>query len=134
MNWGIEGSMVKKIPENAATRAQSEEDEYRAEKRHFSGSVPRSMEVFASSVGTSVGASRRGSEAADKKGMPLCGGQKTVRKTKGLDFGDSIGRELQSLYDDLVAQPVPDRFVNLLNQLEKNMVSSGRNSAPGERE
>jgi hypothetical protein len=58
-----------------------------------------------------------------------------VRKRRGLDFGDAIGKELQTLYDDLVAQPVPDRFLNLLNQLEKNMVSSGlSDSAPGERE
>lgn len=51
------------------------------------------------------------------------------------DFGDAIGKELQSLYDDLVAQPIPDRFLNLLNQLEKNVVSSGLSvGAPGERE
>ncbi len=54
---------------------------------------------------------------------------------RNVDFGDAIGKELQNLYDDLVAQPVPDRFLNLLNQLEKNMVSSGVSSgAPRERE
>ena len=54
---------------------------------------------------------------------------------RNVDFGDAIGKELQNLYDDLVAQPVPDRFLNLLNQLEKNVISSGMsNGAPGERE
>jgi hypothetical protein len=52
-----------------------------------------------------------------------------------MDYGDAIGKELQNLYDDVVAQPVPDRFLNLLNQLEKNMLSSGLSiGAPGERE
>ena len=37
---------------------------------------------------------------------------------------DSIGKELRNLYDDVVAQPVPDRFLKLLNQLETNVLSS----------
>ena len=52
-----------------------------------------------------------------------------------MDFGDVIGKELQNLYDDVVAQPVPDRFLSLLNQLEKNALSTGSPSrAPRERE
>ena len=31
---------------------------------------------------------------------------------------ERIGDNLRSLYDDLVQQPVPDRFVELLNRLE----------------
>jgi Zn-dependent M16 (insulinase) family peptidase len=30
-----------------------------------------------------------------------------------------IGDQLRAMYDDLVQQPVPDRFKNLLEQLEK---------------
>ena len=30
---------------------------------------------------------------------------------------EHIGRQLRSLYDDILAQPVPDRFVDLLAQL-----------------
>jgi Anti-sigma factor NepR len=30
-----------------------------------------------------------------------------------------IGRQLRDMYDDVVAQGVPDRFVELLNRLEK---------------
>ena len=56
-------------------------------------------------------------------------------KERGVDFGDVIGKELQNLYDDVVAQPVPDRFLSLLNQLEKSALSTGSPSrAPRERE
>lgn len=129
--------MVKNIPENAVTRAPSDEEQRRADMRRFSGRVPRGMEAFAAGLGASFGSSRRANakEAIDADSPPPCGPKRSVRKTNGVDFGDAIGKELQSLYDDLVAQPVPDRFLNLLNQLEKNMVSSGvSSSAPGERE
>jgi len=132
--------MVKRNPENAATRAKSDEDQFRVDSRHFSGPIPRSMEVFAAGLGSSVGASRRanGHDGLESGSASLCTSHKTEKsdkKPKGVDFGDAIGKELQNIYDDLVAQPVPDRFLNLLNQLEKNMISSGvSNSAPGERE
>lgn len=29
-----------------------------------------------------------------------------------------IGRQLRSIYDSVVSQPVPDRFLELLNQLD----------------
>lgn len=57
------------------------------------------------------------------------------RRPGGVDFGDAIGKELQNLYDDVVAQPVPDRFLSLLNQLEKNALSLDASPhAPRERE
>jgi Anti-sigma factor NepR len=31
---------------------------------------------------------------------------------------EHIGRQLRSLYDDVLAQPIPDRFLDLLKQLE----------------
>lgn len=31
-----------------------------------------------------------------------------------------IGDQLRAMYDDLVQQPVPDRFVDLLNRLERS--------------
>jgi Anti-sigma factor NepR len=33
-------------------------------------------------------------------------------------LGEHIGRELRGLYAEVVAQPVPDRFLELLNKLE----------------
>ena len=57
------------------------------------------------------------------------------RTLGGVDFGDAIGKELQNLYDDVVAQPVPDRFLSLLNQLEKSALSLDASPhAPRERE
>jgi hypothetical protein len=58
-----------------------------------------------------------------------------AKKEHAVDFGDVIGKELQNLYDDVVAQPVPDRFLSLLNHLEKNALSSSVPlRAPRERE
>jgi hypothetical protein len=134
----IGGSMVKNIPENAAARASS--DDERAEKRHFSGPLPRSVAAIAAGLGSSVGARANGRDAngledLSANGVALCVSERNNNRMRNVDFGDAIGKELQNLYDDLVAQPVPDRFLNLLNQLEKNMVSSGLSSgAPGERE
>jgi len=148
MTLQIGGSMVNNNPENAVVRAQSDED--RAETR-FSGTLSRGVAAIAA-LGGGAGASRRGKrrEAAEADGvnsgglssgglssggLGLCTVERTTKKMRNVDFGDAIGKELQNLYDDLVAQPIPDRFLNLLNQLEKNMVSSGLSSgAPGERE
>lgn len=52
-----------------------------------------------------------------------------------IEFQDAIGRELRNLYDDVAAQPVPDRLLKLLNQLEGNVLHSARSPcAPGEDE
>jgi hypothetical protein len=37
----------------------------------------------------------------------------------GGDIRGKIGRQLRDMYDDVVAQGVPDRFVELLNRLER---------------
>lgn len=34
-------------------------------------------------------------------------------------MSDYIGRELRSMFDEVVAEPVPERFQELLEQLEK---------------
>jgi len=39
------------------------------------------------------------------------------------DVQSHIGRQLRAIYDGVVAQPVPDRFLELLNELEQR---SGR--------
>jgi hypothetical protein len=94
------------------------------------------MAALSVGLGANAGASRRGKgEDPNLEGGVIGSSKRTANKMRNMDFGDSIGKELQTLYDDLVAQPVPDRFLNLLNQLEKNMVSSGvSRGAPGERE
>ena len=42
---------------------------------------------------------------------------KSRGKGKG-DLGSQIGFQLRNLYDDVLNQPVPDRFLDLLTQLE----------------
>ncbi|MBM6592577.1 NepR family anti-sigma factor [Microvirga pudoricolor] len=39
-----------------------------------------------------------------------------------------IGDQLRAMYDDLMQQPVPDRFKDLLDQLEKKASSAGKSS------
>ena len=39
--------------------------------------------------------------------------------TLGSDVQDVIGKQLRAMYDDLVSQAVPDRFKELLQQLDK---------------
>lgn len=46
-----------------------------------------------------------------------------VRSRSDTLIGEQIGRELRVLFDDVVSQPVPDRFLELLNQLEKATIS-----------
>jgi hypothetical protein len=49
------------------------------------------------------------SEETDGKANPSLGGE----------IRGKIGRQLREMYDDVLAQGVPDRFVELLNRLEK---------------
>jgi hypothetical protein len=50
------------------------------------------------------------------------------------DIGQQIGRELRGLYADVVSQPVPDRFLDLLNRLETGAIpSSAGTKAPAKR-
>jgi hypothetical protein len=38
----------------------------------------------------------------------------------GQDIQTKIGRQLRAIYDDVVSQGVPDRFVELLNRLDEH--------------
>jgi hypothetical protein len=38
----------------------------------------------------------------------------------GKDIQSRIGQQLRTMYDDVVKQGVPDRFVHLLNRLDKD--------------
>lgn len=59
-------------------------------------------------------------DSRDKKprknpGFGIDGHQETG---SGQALGLAIGKRLRSYYDNIVAQPVPDRFVELLKKLE----------------
>jgi hypothetical protein len=104
--------MGKNNPENLFSRLSAERAPFGAEKRFTGGSEHHTPGNPTGVAGVLNGARRN-----------------------GVDFGDVIGKELQNLYDDVVAQPVPDRFLSLLNQLEKSALSLDASSrAPRERE
>ena len=48
------------------------------------------------------------------------------RRLLGLDA--EIGSKMRAMYDDLLEQPIPDRFVELLKQIDQGQVS--RDQAP----
>jgi hypothetical protein len=41
----------------------------------------------------------------------------TTRRTHAIDT--EIGNKMRAMYDDLVNQPIPERFVELLEQLDR---------------
>ena len=47
------------------------------------------------------------------------GGARKQGSTDPLGVNSEIGRKLKQYYDDLVSDDVPDRFAELLSQLEK---------------
>ncbi|WP_156964408.1 NepR family anti-sigma factor [Methylocapsa aurea] len=46
------------------------------------------------------------------------------------DLAEQIGLGLRSVYDDILAQPVPDRFFDLLRQLESVSGAHSKKDAP----
>lgn len=40
---------------------------------------------------------------------------------KGGEANERIGRELRAMFDDVVAAPVPDKFRQLLDELERKV-------------
>ena len=41
----------------------------------------------------------------------------TPNEPSGAPIDEHIGRHLKAIYDDVLQQPIPDRFLDLLNQL-----------------
>ena len=119
-NLNFEGYMGKNNPETFASRARSEGGRFGSDSQSFAGAGPRSVEAFAANVNSRRSAKRETLKEAGSGALRM-----TSTREAGVDFGDVIGKELQILYDDVVAQPVPDRFLNLLNMLEKNVLPSG---------
>jgi hypothetical protein len=59
----------------------------------------------------------------------IAGGPCLRRAASKSEITDQIGLQLRSVYDDILAQPVPGRFLELLRQLES--VSDVRSSKDG---
>ncbi|MEX4008764.1 MAG: NepR family anti-sigma factor [Neoaquamicrobium sediminum] len=61
------------------------------------------------------------------------GGQKKPgRSSETLGPNSEIGRKLKQYYDDLVSDEVPDRFANLLKQLEESENSGATPAGEGQ--
>jgi hypothetical protein len=118
--------MGNKNPENIVARPKADDDAFAGDGRYSSKPGPRRVGTFSGWVMTrdEFGDRRRGA------GEARCGAQPVLRQ-RPVEFQDSIGKELRNLYDDVASQPVPDRFLKLLNQLETNVLSSpATSSAP----
>ncbi len=63
-------------------------------------------------------------EAAPPKERPRAGGR-TGPRPGANGIAQTIGQALQAHYDDLVAAPMPDRFLALLAELEAKEKSRG---------
>lgn len=53
-------------------------------------------------------------------------GQGGQNKADGLGSNSEIGRKLKQYYDELVTEQVPDRFADLLKQLETKESGSAK--------
>lgn len=123
--------MGNKNPENIVARAKAEDDAFPGGSRYSPRPGPRELEAFA---GLMMSRKKFGDDRREGGGS-RASGSKPASKQRPVEFQDAIGKELRHIYDDVVAQPIPDRFLNLLNQLEKNVLSSpAASSASGKSE
>jgi hypothetical protein len=56
---------------------------------------------------------------SDSEAAPLAPEHKPFEKTVDQAIQNHLGRKLKATYDDLVQQPVPDKFRQLLDELER---------------
>jgi hypothetical protein len=60
--------------------------------------------------------------------MAQAGSKRPTKRPDGKnseELGKHIGRELRTMFDDVVAEPVPERFQKLLEELERKSRSDG---------
>jgi hypothetical protein len=53
-------------------------------------------------------------------------GRRRANGSPALGANSEIGRKLKQYYDDLVTEEVPDRFTDLLRQLEESESKNGQ--------
>jgi hypothetical protein len=62
--------------------------------------------------------------------MTQAGSKRPTKRPDGKkseELGEHIGRELRAMFEDVVAEPVPERFQKLLEELEqKSKPDSGK--------
>ena len=92
----LKGSVALKFQSPRTKSSQGGDEQY------------RQTDLSSGSNDDLTGTKRHGRSGAQGKGRG---------KAKG-DLGTQIGFQLRNLYDDVLNQPVPDRFLDLLSQLE----------------
>lgn len=129
--------MASNQSENAAARVKAEKLRRRVESRFSSGPGATAANAMgAAPFGSRPAAERRMRRDNEFDPVELRrAAPEGAQRPRAGDVGGAIGRELRNLFDDIVAQPVPDRFLVLLDRLEKDMLSSeAPPTAPGESE
>jgi hypothetical protein len=58
-------------------------------------------------------------DASDLAGSGPAGPGKEPPRDAALSIQEHIGRELRAMFEDVVAQPVPERLLQLLDELER---------------
>jgi hypothetical protein len=62
-------------------------------------------------------------EAEDKK-LQAGNTQRSQQEPSGLGVNTAIGKQLKAYYDDVASEPVPDRFLSLLDALDEAETAS----------
>ena len=119
-----EADVAEALAEEISLAAQASGDGYEVKKRHRRGiSVTRSVKprnptIKAASAKLSETPVMK-HEPGRRKPEPGIGSGPCARKAVSKpDIADQIGVHLRGIYDDVLAQPVPGRFLDLLQQLE----------------
>jgi hypothetical protein len=96
------------------------------------GAALAAQEVCSAGEGLVLLNSRRPPRERLAAGSPGPGGPASDDHDPPNEIGGQIGAQLRSLYDDVLNQPVPDRFLELLKRLETDTISPP-GEKPGER-
>jgi Anti-sigma factor NepR len=90
---------------------------------------PRNPSIKMGSVKIFETPGKRRGPGCPEPAEEIMGGPCAKRPALKSEIADQIGLHLRSVYDDVLAQPVPRRFLELLRQLEST--SSSRLSKDG---
>jgi len=90
---------------------------------------PRNPSIKMAGVKTFETPGKRRETGCPEPAKEVIGGPCTKKPASKSEIADQIGMHLRSVYDDVLAQPVPGRFLELLRQLER--AASSRLSKDG---
>jgi hypothetical protein len=79
---------------------------------------PRDSSIKMEGVRTLATPGKRRETGCSEPAKETIGGPCAKRPASKSEIADQIGLHLRSVYDDVLAQPVPGRFLELLRQLE----------------